>query len=101
MVERPDCRRFLDTAVMTIAAGKSGMIGSADGWWAQDYFATECGRAGYDANRREFAKLLWKFNPATGDFRTMADDRVKAFFDRYLRGEKVEIPTGTMKYKAR
>jgi acetyl esterase/lipase len=29
-----------------------------------------------------------------GDFGTAADDRVKAFFDRYLRGEMVEVPTG-------
>jgi pimeloyl-ACP methyl ester carboxylesterase len=26
------------------------------GWWYQYYFATERGRAGYDVNRREFAK---------------------------------------------
>ena len=41
-------------------------------WWYQFYFATERGRAGYDANRREFAKLIWqlaspkwKFDEAT------------------------------------
>jgi pimeloyl-ACP methyl ester carboxylesterase len=28
-------------------------------WWYQYYFATERGRAGYDTNRREFAKLIW------------------------------------------
>jgi len=32
------------------------------GWWYQYYFATERGRAGCDANRRDFAKLIWKFN---------------------------------------
>jgi len=32
------------------------------GWWYQFYFATERGRAGYDANRRDFAKLTWKIN---------------------------------------
>jgi pimeloyl-ACP methyl ester carboxylesterase len=30
------------------------------GWWYQYYFATERGRAGYAANRRDFAKLIWK-----------------------------------------
>ena len=29
-------------------------------WWYQYYFATERGRAGYEANRHDFAKLIWK-----------------------------------------
>ena len=29
-------------------------------WWYQYYFATERGRAGYDKNRRDFAKLIWQ-----------------------------------------
>ncbi|WP_260583059.1 alpha/beta fold hydrolase [Sphingopyxis sp. PET50] len=29
-------------------------------WWYQFYFATERGARGYDANRREFAKLIWR-----------------------------------------
>src|SRR3954471_1487616 len=29
-------------------------------WWYQFYFATERGRAGYEANRREFSKLIWQ-----------------------------------------
>jgi len=29
-------------------------------WWYQYYFATERGRAGYDKNRQEFAKLTWE-----------------------------------------
>ena len=43
-------------------------------WWYQYYFATERGRAGYDKNRQEFAKLIWqiaspkwKFDNATFD----------------------------------
>jgi pimeloyl-ACP methyl ester carboxylesterase len=28
-------------------------------WWYQFYFATERGRAGYDENRHEFARLIW------------------------------------------
>ena len=32
------------------------------GWWYQFYFATERGRAGYDANRRDFARLVWQGN---------------------------------------
>lgn len=29
-------------------------------WWYQYYFATERGRAGYDQNRHDFAKLIWQ-----------------------------------------
>jgi pimeloyl-ACP methyl ester carboxylesterase len=29
-------------------------------WWYQFYFATERGRAGYEQNRRDFAKLIWQ-----------------------------------------
>ena len=29
-------------------------------WWYQYYFATERGRLGYEQNRRDFAKLIWK-----------------------------------------
>jgi pimeloyl-ACP methyl ester carboxylesterase len=29
-------------------------------WWYQFYFATERGRTGYDKNRHDFAKLIWK-----------------------------------------
>jgi pimeloyl-ACP methyl ester carboxylesterase len=37
-------------------------------WWYQYYFATERGRAGYDANRREFAKLIWRTASPQWDF---------------------------------
>ena len=55
------------------AAGKTPLSPAAEyQWWYQFYFATERGRAGYDANRREFAKLIWqlaspqwKFDDAT------------------------------------
>jgi pimeloyl-ACP methyl ester carboxylesterase len=29
-------------------------------WWYQFYFATERGRAGYERNRHDFAKLIWR-----------------------------------------
>lgn len=37
-------------------------------WWYQYYFATERGRAGYDANRAEFAKLIWQTASPTWHF---------------------------------
>ncbi len=43
-------------------------------WWYQFYFATERGRLGYEANRHDFAKLIWqlaspkwRFDDATFD----------------------------------
>src|SRR5262249_11643927 len=43
------------------AAGRTPLPPAAEyQWWYQYYFATERGRAGYDANRREFAKLIWQ-----------------------------------------
>ncbi len=43
-------------------------------WWYQFYFATERGRAGYEAHRHDFARLIWqiaspewKFDDATFD----------------------------------
>jgi pimeloyl-ACP methyl ester carboxylesterase len=51
------------------------------GWWYQFYFATERGRAGYDANRREFAKLIWQNNSPTWAFSDGEFDRTAASFD--------------------
>jgi pimeloyl-ACP methyl ester carboxylesterase len=51
------------------------------GWWYQFYFATERGRAGYEANRRDFARLIWKVNSPKWDFGDGTFDRTAAFFD--------------------
>ena len=51
------------------------------GWWYQYYFATERGRAGLDANRRDLAKLIWKFNSPRRDFDDATFDRSAASFD--------------------
>src|SRR5260221_8907643 len=55
------------------AGGRTPLSPAAEyQWWYQFYFATERRRPGYDANRREFAKLIrqlaspkWKFDEAT------------------------------------
>src|SRR5258708_375599 len=49
-------------------------------WWYQYYFATERGRAGYDANRHEFAKLIWKIASPKWDFDDATFDRTRAAF---------------------
>ncbi|MRV72504.1 alpha/beta fold hydrolase [Duganella sp. FT92W] len=42
-------------------AGKQALSPAAEQqWWYQFYFATERGRAGYEKNHREFAKLIWQ-----------------------------------------
>ncbi|MCC3158691.1 alpha/beta hydrolase [Hymenobacter sp. 15J16-1T3B] len=51
------------------------------GWWYQYYFATERGRAGLEANRRELAKLIWQFNSPKWSFDDATFSRTAASFD--------------------
>jgi pimeloyl-ACP methyl ester carboxylesterase len=51
------------------------------GWWYQYYFATENGRAGLDANRHDFGKLIWKFNSPKWAFDDATFDRTAASFN--------------------
>jgi pimeloyl-ACP methyl ester carboxylesterase len=42
-------------------AGKAPLPPAAElQWWYQYYFATERGRAGYEKNRHDFARLIWQ-----------------------------------------
>jgi pimeloyl-ACP methyl ester carboxylesterase len=50
-------------------------------WWYQFYFATERGRAGYDAYRREFAKLIWHQASPRWSFDEATFDRSAAAFE--------------------
>jgi len=50
-------------------------------WWYQYYFATERGRAGYERNRREFARLIWRTASPQWDFDDATFDRSAASFD--------------------
>ncbi|CAN5188782.1 alpha/beta hydrolase [soil metagenome] len=50
-------------------------------WWYQYYFATERGRAGYEANRRDFAKLIWQLASPKWNFDDATFDRSAASFD--------------------
>ena len=50
------------------------------GWWYQYYFATERGRLGYDQNRYEFNKLIWKNASPTWQFDDATFDRSAASF---------------------
>ncbi len=50
-------------------------------WWYQFYFATERGRAGYDRNRHDFAKLIWRIASPKWNFDDATFDRSAASFD--------------------
>lgn len=51
------------------------------GWWYQYYFATERGRRGYDKNRYEFNKLIWKLASPTWNFDDATYDHSAASFN--------------------
>jgi len=64
------------------AAGKVPLPPAAEfQWWYQFYFATERGRAGYEQNRREFARLIWRLASPKWAFDDAVFDRSAAAFD--------------------
>ncbi|HEY3796711.1 MAG TPA: alpha/beta hydrolase [Caulobacteraceae bacterium] len=50
-------------------------------WWYQFYFATDRGKAGYDKNRHDFAKLIWRQASPKWAFDDATFDRSAAAFD--------------------
>jgi pimeloyl-ACP methyl ester carboxylesterase len=50
-------------------------------WWYQFYFATERGRIGYEAYRRDFARLIWRLASPEWQFDDATFDRSAASFD--------------------
>ncbi len=50
-------------------------------WWYQYYFATERGRAGYDKDRHDFAKLIWQTASPKRNFDDATFDRSAASLD--------------------
>ena len=64
------------------AAGKNPLPPAAElQWWYQYYFATERGRAGYDKNRKDFARLIWQIASPKWKFDDATFDRSAASFD--------------------
>ncbi len=64
------------------AAGKKPLPPAAElQWWYQFYFATERGREGYDKNRREFSKLIWKLASPRWNFDDATFERSAKSFD--------------------
>jgi len=50
-------------------------------WWYQFYFATERGEAGYDKNRHDFNKLIWRLASPKWNFDDTTFDRSAAAFN--------------------
>jgi pimeloyl-ACP methyl ester carboxylesterase len=50
-------------------------------WWYQYYFATNRGRAGYEAYRHEFAKLIWQIASPKWQFDNATFERTAVSFD--------------------
>jgi pimeloyl-ACP methyl ester carboxylesterase len=64
------------------AAGKQPLPPDAElQWWYQFYFATERGRLGYEKNRHDFNKLIWKLASPQWKFDDATFDRSAAAFD--------------------
>jgi pimeloyl-ACP methyl ester carboxylesterase len=51
------------------------------GWWYQYYFATARGHAGYEANRNDFNKLIWKNVSPKWSFDDATFNRTAASFE--------------------
>lgn len=64
------------------AAGRNPLPPAAElQWWYQFYFATERGRAGYEKNRRDFARLIWKSASPRWNFDDSTFERSAAALD--------------------
>lgn len=50
-------------------------------WWYQFYFATERGRAGYEAHRHDFARLIWQIASPKWKFDDATFNRTAASLD--------------------
>ena len=50
-------------------------------WWYQFYFATERGRLGYEANRKDFAKLIWQTASPKWQFDDATFEKSASVFD--------------------
>ena len=50
-------------------------------WWYQFYFATDRGKAGYDKNRNDFNKLIWRLASPKWNFTDAVFDRTAPAFD--------------------
>ena len=79
------CKAMVSVSGYLIGSQESGKMPlppSAElQWWYQFYFATERGREGYDKNRHDFNKLIWKLASPKWNFDEATFDRSAKSFD--------------------
>ncbi len=79
------CRAMVSVSGYLIgsqAAGQAPLPPAAEqAWWYQYYFATERGRAGYEAYRHDFARLIWHTASPAWRFDDATFERSAAAFD--------------------
>jgi len=79
------CKALVSVSGYLIGSQKTGQLPLPPQaelqWWYQFYFATERGRSGYAANRREFTKLIWKLASPKWAFDDATFERSAVAFD--------------------
>lgn len=79
------CRALVSVSgylVVNLEANKQPLSPQAElGWWYQYYFATERGRLGYERNRRDFARLIWRIASPNWAFDDATFERTAPAFD--------------------
>jgi pimeloyl-ACP methyl ester carboxylesterase len=79
------CRAMVSVSGYLIgsqAANRTPLPPAAEqSWWYQYYFATERGRAGYDAYRNDFARFIWRTASPEWRFDDATFGRTAAAFD--------------------
>src|ERR1700722_2512683 len=79
------CRAMVSVSGYLIGsqvAGEAPLPPAAEqAWWYQYYFATERGRAGYQAYRHDFARLIWHTASTAWRFDDATFERSAAAFD--------------------
>jgi pimeloyl-ACP methyl ester carboxylesterase len=81
----PDrCKGLVSVSGYLIGSQASGKVPlppiAEYAWWYQFYFATERGKAGYNKNRNDFNKLIWKLASPKWHFDDATFDRTAASF---------------------
>ena len=79
------CRAMVSVSGYLIGSQEAGQAplppDAERAWWYQYYFATERGRAGYEAYRYDFARLIWRSASPAWRFDDATFERSAAAFD--------------------
>ena len=76
------CKGLVSVSVYLLGSQEAGKLPlppeAEHQWWYQFYFATERGRAGYEKNLNDFAKLIWRLASPNWSFDDATFDRSAA-----------------------